>query len=367
MAKEMSPEKGFENKQLTELGIKIDFRLLDPALIKTTRRGLLKIIGAGTLALLFSRKDEPTELTKSEELTKNIIETTQYSRITPLEQKPIFEPTLTPESTPEKIPTLEPTPSPTPEPTPTPTPTPEPTPTPAPEQIFVSKPPPTPEIKKLKTQIIYRGQPGTKKVAFTIDDTSDFDLLKYLLDLATNKNIKMVWFLIGSTVDPHEANLIKEALNTGLIRIGNHSLSHNIAQFSNLELSYLKEEIEGWLGRMRSFNIPEEELLRYFRPPGGAGGYNGGDVNLLELLSEIGYQYLCMWDVEFIYNIRTRYGGNYTLENVLDILQKNIYGTEGGNLVLFHFNSVDLSALKIITDQLLKDNYQFVFPEELLV
>jgi peptidoglycan/xylan/chitin deacetylase (PgdA/CDA1 family) len=364
MAKEISPEKRFEDKQLKELGIKIDFRLLDPALIKTTRRGLLKIIGAGALALFFSRKDEPTELTKPEESTKNIIETTQYSRITPLEQKPIFEPTLTPESTPETIPTPEPTPS--PEPTPTPTPTPEPTPTPASEQISVSKPP-MPEIKKLKTQIIYRGRPGTKKVAFTIDDTSNFDLLKYLLDLATNKNIKMVWFLIGRTVDPDEADLIKEALNTGLIRIGNHSLSHNIARFSNLELGYLREEIEGWIAKMRSFDIDEEELLRYFRPPGGAGGYNGGDADLLELLSEIGYQYLCMWDVEFIYNIRTRYGGNYTLENVLDILQKNIYGTEGGNLVLFHFNPVDLSALKIITDKLLKDNYQFVFPEELIV
>jgi peptidoglycan/xylan/chitin deacetylase (PgdA/CDA1 family) len=366
MVKEIPQEKRFEDKKLKEIGIEIDPRLLDPTLVKTTRRGFLKIIGASALAFLFSRKDKSVELTRPEELTKNIIETTQYSRITPLEQKPISEPTLTPESTPETIPTPEPTPTPTPEPTPTPTPTPEPTPTPAPEQILVSKPP-TPEIKKLKTQIIYRGQPGTKKVAFTIDDTSDFDLLKYLLDLATNKNIKMVWFLIGGTVDPHEANLIKEALNTGLIRIGNHSLSHNIAQFSNLELGYLREEIEGWLGRMRSFNIPEKELLRYFRPPGGAGGYNGGDANLLELLSEIGYQYLCMWDVEFIYNIRTRYGGNYTLENVLDILQKNIYGTEGGNLVLFHFNPVDLSALKIITDQLLKDGYHFVFPEELLV
>jgi peptidoglycan/xylan/chitin deacetylase (PgdA/CDA1 family) len=176
----------------------------------------------------------------------------------------------------------------------------------------------------------------------------------------------MVWFLIGRTVDPDEADLIKEALNTGLIRIGNHSLNHNIARFSNLELGYLREEIEGWIEKMRSFDIDEEELLRYFRPPGGAGGYNGGDADLLELLSEIGYQYLCMWDVEFIYNIRTRYGGNYTLENVLDILQKNIYGTQGGNLVLFHFNPVDLSALRIITDELLASNYQFVFPEELI-
>jgi hypothetical protein len=54
------------------------------------------------------------------------------------------------------------------------------------------------------------------------------------------------------------------------------------------------------------------------------------------------------------------------LENVLDILQKNIYGTQGGNLVLFHFNPVDLSALRIITDELLASNYQFVFPEELI-
>jgi peptidoglycan/xylan/chitin deacetylase (PgdA/CDA1 family) len=225
---------------------------------------------------------------------------------------------------------------------------------------------PIEEIKEVKTQIIYRGRPGTKKIAFTIDDALDSSLLKYLLELAINKNIKMVWFLIGRTVNTKEADLIKEALNTGLVRIGNHSLNHNIAQFSNLELGYLREEIEGWLERMKSFNIPEKELLRYFRPPGGVGGYNGGDKRLLELLSKIGYSYLCMWDIEFIYTIYTRYRGKYTLENVSEILRRNIYRTQGGNLILFHFNPVDLSALRIIADKLLVNSYQFVFPEELL-
>ena len=225
---------------------------------------------------------------------------------------------------------------------------------------------PTEEIKEVKTQIIYRGRPGTKKIAFTIDDASDFGLLKYLLDLAINKKIRMVWFLIGRTVDSNEAKLIKEALDTGIIRIGNHSLSHNIARFSNLKPDYLKKEIVGWIEKMRSFGIREEELLRYFRPPGGAGGYSGGDKRLLELLSKIGYPYLCMWDIEFIYTIRTRYKGKYIVENVLDILRRNVYRTQGGNLILFHFNPVDLSALKIIADKLLANGYQFVFPEELL-
>jgi len=319
--------------QFSKIGINVDPRLINPTLTKLiSRRKFLKIILGIGLASLLSVSRRERDLME-ENIEENFIETT---------------------------PPPTPTPTPTPEPTPTPTPTPEPTPIATPESIL------TPETKKIETQVIYRGPKNTKKVALTIDDTSDFGFLNYLLNLATQKNIKMVWFLIGSTVDLNEAELIKKALNTQLIRIGNHSLTHNIAKFSYLERAYLKEEIEGWIGRMKSLGIPEEELLRYFRPPGGAGGYNGGDPRLLNILSEIGYPYLCMWDIEFIWTIRTYYGGNYTLENILDILQKNIYGTNGGNLVLFHFNPVDLSAFEIITNQLLENNFQFVFPEELL-
>jgi hypothetical protein len=52
-------------------------------------------------------------------------------------------------------------------------------------------------------------------------------------------------------------------------------------------------------------------------------------------------------------------------KNVLKILRDNIYSRKGGNLILFHFNRVDLEAFIEILPELIKNGYQFVFPEEL--
>jgi len=72
-----------------------------------------------------------------------------------------------------------------------------------------------------------------------------------------------------------------------------------------------------------------------------------------------------MWNVEFIYTIRTKFNGDYNKRNVLEILRNSIYSREGGNLILFHFNRVDLEAFIEILPELIKNGYQFVFPEEL--
>jgi len=217
---------------------------------------------------------------------------------------------------------------------------------------------------KVETKVIYGGERGTKKIAITFDDSANPQMLRELLKIAKEYQIKMVWFLIGRTVNEEAAKIIKEALNSGLIRLGNHSFSHNISEFSKLNKDYIEEEKRKWIERLKSFGISEENLKFYFRPPGGAGGYRGGDKNLLNLLSQNGYKYLCMWNVEFIYTIRTKYG-DYSKENVLEILRSSIYPREGGNLILFHFNSVDLGAFKKILPELIENGYEFVFPEEL--
>jgi peptidoglycan/xylan/chitin deacetylase (PgdA/CDA1 family) len=189
-------------------------------------------------------------------------------------------------------------------------------------------------------------------------------MLRELLELAKKHQIKMVWFLIGRTINEEVAKIIKEALDSDLIRLGNHSFSHNISEFSKLNRDYIEKEKTKWIERLKSFGISEENLRIYFRPPGGAGGYRGGDKNLLNLLSKNGYRYLCMWNVEFIYTIRTKYG-DYSKENVLKILRDNIYPRKGGNLILFHFNRVDLEAFIEILPELIENGYQFVFPEDL--
>lgn len=224
---------------------------------------------------------------------------------------------------------------------------------------------PTPEIKKLTTKVIYRGPASTKKVAVTFDDRPSPVFLNKLLEFAKTNKVKMVWFNIGRTTSREAAEIIKEGLGSGLIRIGNHTMNHRIDLFANLSnLEQVKQEIELWIEKMQNYGLPENELLRYFRPPGGGGGYRGGNPILLSILSEIGYSYLCMWDTEFIYTTRVN-KLKYNFENIRSIMTNNILRTRGGNLVLCHFNNVDVIASLQVINNLLKQGYTFVFPEEL--
>lgn len=223
----------------------------------------------------------------------------------------------------------------------------------------------TPEIKKVTTKVIYRGPAGTKKVAVTFDDSPSPPLLNQLLTFAKTHKVKLVWFPIGRATSQATIEIIKDGLASGLIRIGNHTMNHRIVLFSSLsDFNQIRKEITSWIKLMSGYGLPESELLRYFRPPGGGGGYRGGNPRLISLLSEIGYPYLCMWDVEFIYTTRVNNLG-YNVSNIYSIMTNKIQRRKGGNLVLCHFNETDVTAsLKAITD-LLNQGYTFVYPEEL--
>lgn len=252
-------------------------------------------------------------------------------------------------------------------------------PSPSPTQILTPthKPQPTPSIqnispkesfnqeKPISTKVIYYGKPGTKKVAITFDDSPDPEILRELLEFCKNHQVRMVWFIIGRRMNDKAAQIIREGIETGLIRIGNHSFSHNISEFSKLNKEYIESEKSRWIEEMKNYGFEDEILRYYFRPPGGAGGYRGGDQRLLSVLSENNYKYLVMWDVEFIYTTRVK-GLEYTSENLIEIALSRIRYTNGGNLVLAHFNRTDVEAIKNLIIELINEGYEFVFPEEFL-
>jgi len=252
-------------------------------------------------------------------------------------------------------------------------------PSPSPTQILTPthKPQPTPSIqnispkesfnqeKPISTKVIYYGKPGTKKVAITFDDSPDPEILRELLEFCKNHQVRMVWFIIGRRMNDKAAQIIREGIETGLIRIGNHSFSHNISEFSKLNKEYIESEKSRWIEEMKNYGFEDEILRYYFRPPGGAGGYRGGDKRLLSVLSENNYKYLVMWDVEFIYTTRVK-GLEYTPENLIEIALSRIRYTNGGNLVLAHFNRTDVEAIKNLIIELINEGYEFVFPEEFL-
>ncbi|MER3570190.1 MAG: hypothetical protein C4348_01075 [Patescibacteria group bacterium] len=255
-----------------------------------------------------------------------------------------------------ETPTL--TPKPTPTKTPTKTPTVTATPTPTPEFGIETK------EQKITTKVIYRGPRGTKKVAITFDDTPSPQIIEELVNFAKENQIPMVFFVIGRTTTPIAAEIIKTGIESGFIRIGNHSFNHNINAFSSLNPEYIHQEKEMWINKMKELGFNENLLRTYFRPPGGAGGYRGGNQTLLSVLSKNEYKYLCMWDVEFIYTTRVN-NLPYNVRTLTQIVLNGVRGTQGGNLVLAHFNPVDSQAIKEAILQLKNEGYEFVFPEGL--
>lgn len=298
-----------------------------------------------------------SQLIKQEEEKK---EKLNNSDVLEIEPEIPFEPTpYPPPESPSPIPS---TPTPTQTPTPTATPTATSTPKPTPTPILT----PTPEVSlQTTTKVIYYGPRKTKRVAITFDDTANPELLRKLLEFAKEKKVKMVWFVVGKTVNEEAAQIIKEALESGFIRLGNHTINHKISLFGSLNnLEEVKKEKEDWMKKMREIGIKENELKYYFRPPGGGGGYRGGDPRLLKILSENKYEYLVMWDIEFIYTTRTK-ELPYNVETIYSLMYGGITHTQGGNIVLCHFNMVDIEATIRAIEKLIKDGYQFVFPEEL--
>jgi peptidoglycan/xylan/chitin deacetylase (PgdA/CDA1 family) len=232
----------------------------------------------------------------------------------------------------------------------------------------------------IRTQAIYRGVSSSKKVAITFDDTPSPETLRKLINFAKENNVKMVFFVNTKRLTKESAELLKEGLSTGLIRIGNHTYSHNTELFEklnnkNVNLSeedkrLIGKEIDDWEQTLKNYGIEDKYLKHYFRPPGGGGGYKNNNSYLLNELSHRGYKYLPMWDVEFIYFINQKKKQDpsyeYNAKNIEDILVNSVEETKGGNLVLLHFKNEDvegsLNAIKKLKDK----GYNFVFPEEIL-
>jgi len=212
------------------------------------------------------------------------------------------------------------------------------------------------------------------------NDTPSPEILRKLINFAKENNVKMVFFVNTKKLSKESAELLKEGLSTGLIRIGNHTHSHNAELFrklntKNINLSeedkkLISKEIDEWEQTLRNYGIEDKYLKHYFRPPGGGGGYKNNNTFLLDELSSKGYKYLPMWDVEFIYSINQKkkqdpsYG--YNAKNIEDILVNSVEKTKGGNLVLLHFRNEDVEGSLNAIRKLKDKGYNFVFPEEIL-
>ena len=190
--------------------------------------------------------------------------------------------------------------------------------------------------------VVYHGSREEKKIAITVDDCYDADVLRMMHELCVEYDFPITWFVLGTQLRDEDKGLW-EAIITHGSEIGNHTWKHpyltriKIHNARN-QILLTQERIDELLG----YHYP----LRLLRPP--FGYYQEGEVNLLDMFYEYGVEKTVLWDV------------SHTDPQVA------FDNTQNGSILLFHTNYEDLACLKVLIPMLLEEGYELVTVSELL-
>lgn len=188
------------------------------------------------------------------------------------------------------------------------------------------------------------GSREDKRIAITIDDWYEPELLPEFLDAANEYGCKLTLYPIGINVRPKEGPFWQRAIDEGH-ELGNHSNTHKnlenagrdtiLAQLNNME-----KRLEKALGYPHTMNT-----VRY---PFGAGRHRGTKSAFAKTINEAGYEHVALWDIDST--------------DAKEILKK----TQNGSIILLHGRKRDLRALKTILPELRDRGYEMVTISELL-
>lgn len=159
------------------------------------------------------------------------------------------------------------------------------------------------------------------RIAITVDDCYDKQIMQGFLSLAKNYDAKLTFFVIGRTLhgDDDEA-LYYQLLDEGH-EIGNHSNNHKDMQ--NWDVRRIAEELKAFqkrLDKVLGFRY-QPNLLRF---PYGKGCIAPGLANYNKAAEQAGYGHIVHWDL------------------VLDSKEKMLERIQNGSIVLLHANKQDL-------------------------
>ncbi|MHC1786087.1 MAG: polysaccharide deacetylase family protein [Christensenellales bacterium] len=186
-----------------------------------------------------------------------------------------------------------------------------------------------------------RSQP---RIAITIDDWYQPELLGDFLDLAGAYGCKLTLYPIGINLLAADRAAWQRVLDEGH-EIGNHSNTHksleNASRDSILaQLNNMERRLEEALGHPHGMNT-----VRY---PYGAGRFNGTRGSFAKAILEAGYRYAALWDIDST--------------DAKTILKK----AENGSIILLHGRKKDLRTLKAILPELLSRGYSLVTISDLM-
>lgn len=190
--------------------------------------------------------------------------------------------------------------------------------------------------------LVYHGDREVNKIAITIDDIYDENVLRMMHELSVEYNVPFTYFVLGTQIRETDKDIWEDVIARGG-EVGNHTWKH--PYLTRISIHNARNQIlltqEAW-DNMLGYHYP----LRLLRPP--FGYYKEGSVNLLPMFYEYGVEKTVMWDV------------SYT------DAQEAFKATQNGSILLFHTNYVDLACLKELIPMLLDAGYELVSVSELL-
>ncbi len=188
------------------------------------------------------------------------------------------------------------------------------------------------------------GDREQKRIAITIDDWYEPEMLPEFLDVANEYGCKLTLYPIGVNVMERDRAHWQRALDEGH-ELGNHSNTHkNLDEASRdsilAQLNNMEKRLEKALGYPHTMNT-----VRY---PFGAGRHRGTKSAFAKTINEAGYEHVALWDIDST--------------DAKEILKK----TQNGSIILLHGRKRDLRALKTILPELRDRGYEMVTISELL-
>lgn len=188
------------------------------------------------------------------------------------------------------------------------------------------------------------GDRSVNKVAITIDDWYEPEMLDAFMDAAAEYGVKLTLYPIGVNIMERDRAAWQRAIDEGH-ELGNHSNTHrNLEEASRdsiiAQLNNMEKRLEKALGHPHEMNT-----VRY---PFGAGRKRGLRSPFAKAVSDAGYTHVALWDIDST--------------DPREILKQ----VENGSIILLHGRKRDLRALKTILPELQSRGYEMVTISDLL-
>ena len=187
--------------------------------------------------------------------------------------------------------------------------------------------------------LVYHGDREQKRIAITVDDIYDADVLRMMHDLSLELDFPITFFVLGKQIRDTDKEVWESIIQSGS-EIGNHSWKHpDLSLFDEFavrnQILLTQERMDEVLG----YHYP----LRLFRPPFGRFTYEQ-----LQTFHAHGVEKIVMWDVDTT-------DAHEAFKN-----------TQNGSILLFHTNYKDYDCLVELIPMLQEAGYELVTVSELL-